>query len=417
MNAYVVHTRFNMAQTASASVDFRALIEKSPGLYLILDPELRVVAVSDDYCRRREDLIGLHISDMFPDCDTNPGTGGYAKLHESLERVLRLKRPDTMAIQRYDMRRPKREGGGFIEKHWSPRNSPILDENGEVRWIIHRVYDVTSAVLHPEANESRRRLAQNQARLILELQRDNEELAQLDTLRNGLLQMSRLNTVAMMASALAHDVSQPLTAARNYLSALKRGGTVVDPKAAELVEKLGQQIERAGDIVKTLRSYMSAGTTVHRPEDVAAVVADAARLAETAVKRAAAKFTVKVEPGLAPARMDRVQIQQVIVNLVTNAAEAVTGRERREIALSVRRDRDALRFDVADSGPGLPAEVASDLAEPFGSTKLMGMGLGLPIARQIVGEHAGALWFAPNSPEGTVASFTLALDAALPQHA
>ena len=402
-----------MAQSEVAPVDFRALFEKSPGLYLILDPRLRIVAASDAYCQttgiERDAVLGRDIFEVFPDDESRDGANGVANLRTSLERVLRLRRPDTMAIQRYDIARPQSEGGGFVEKHWNPRNSPILGDDGEVRWIIHRVYDVTGAVLNPDADESRRQLAHNQARLILELQRSNEELAQLDALRNGLLQMSRLNTMAMMASALAHDVSQPLTAARNYLGALRRGGTVTDPKSEELVAKLGHQIDRASDIVKTLRGYMAAGTTAHRPEDVASVVADASRLAEVAVRRAAAKLSATVAPGLPPVPMDRVQVQQVLVNLVANAAEAVTGRARREIALSVRSDGDVLRCDIADTGCGLPEDVSKGLSEPLASTKLMGMGLGLPIARQIVTDHKGTLWFSPNAPEGTVASFTLAL--------
>ncbi len=402
-----------------APVDFKALFEKSPGLYLVLDTELCVVAATDAYCRAvhgtREALLGLHIADVFSDREANPGGDGFAKLQESLERVLRLKRPDTMAIQRYDLRKPKRQGGGFIEKYWSPRNVPILDDDGDVRWIVHRADDVTSVVLGPPADETRERLARSQSRLILELQRANEELAQLDVLRDGLLQMSRLSTMAMMASALAHDVSQPLTAAKNYLSALRRGGMDGgDAKAEELLAKLAQQIDRAGDIVKTLRGYMSAGTTVHRPEDVEAVVADAVRLAESAVKRAGARLTIAVTSDLPPARMDRIQIQQVLVNLLTNAAEAVIGRAQREITVSVRQQDTALRFDVADTGPGLPEEVAKRLFEPFASTKLMGMGLGLPIARQIVGEHKGAMWVSPNTPEGTVVSFTLGREPAKP---
>ena len=401
-----------MALGASPSVDFKALFEKSPGFYLILDTDLRVVAATDAYCQAvrstRENLLGLRIRDMFPNPEGNPGVDGFDKLQVSLERVLSLKRPDTMAIQRFDIRRPKREGGGFIEKYWSPRNVPILDVHGEVRWIVHRVYDVTSAVLDPDADESRRMLARTQTRMILELQRANDELAQLDGLRSGLLHMARLSTVAMMASALAHDVSQPLTAARNYLNALKRVGTVADPKAEELIGKLGQQIERAGDIVKALRNQMAAGTTVHRPEDVASVVADAARLAEIALRRADARLTLAIAPGLPPVKMDRIQVQQVLVNLVTNAAEAVTGRATRAISIAVRLDGKDLLFEVADSGPGLPADVTQRLFEPFASTKLMGMGLGLPIARQIVSEHKGTMWVGPNRPEGTVVSFTLA---------
>ncbi len=122
-----------------------------------------------------------------------------------------------------------------------------------------------------------------------------------------------------------------------------------------------------------------------------------------------AKLTISVAPGLPPVSMDRVQVQQALVTLIANAAEAVAGRERREIGLSVWRDGNALRCDVADTGCGLPEDVAKGLFEPFGSTELMGMGLGLPIARQIVGDHRGTLWFSANTPEGTVASFTLAL--------
>ncbi|MEJ0027415.1 MAG: ATP-binding protein [Rhizomicrobium sp.] len=405
-----------MAQSPPAPVDFKALFEKSPGLYLVLDPELRIVAASDSYCQAmridREAVLGLNIFDVFPENPDREDANAAAEFRASIERVFRLRRPESMPISRYDVRLPQSEGGGLAERYWSPRNVPILDDAGEIRWIVHRVYDVTSAVTDPESDEARRRLARNQERLILELQRSNEELAQIDALRSGLLQMSRLNTMAMMASALAHDVSQPLTAAKNYLSALKRGGAVSDAKSEELIGKLAQQIDRASDIVKTLRGYMSAATTAHRLEDVASVVADAARLLESVVRRADAKLVIAVAPGLPPVQMDRVQIQQVLVNLVTNAAEAVAGQPLREIALTVRLDEDALRFDVADTGPGLPEDVGKRLFEPFASTKLMSMGLGLPISRQIVSGHKGTMWVSPNTPTGTVVSVTLALDRA-----
>ncbi|MEI9990076.1 MAG: ATP-binding protein [Rhizomicrobium sp.] len=405
-----------MAQNSPAPVDFKALFEKSPGLYLVLDPDLRIVAASDAYCHAmriaRDAVLGLNVLDVFPENPDGEGANAVAEFRASIERVFRLRRSDSMPISRYDIRLPPSEGGGRAERHWSPRNVPILDDAGEIRWIVHRVYDVTSAVTDPQSDEARRRLARNNERLILELQRSNEELAQVDALRSALLEMSRLSTMAMMASALAHDVSQPLTAAKNYLSALKRGGSPTGPKPEELLGKLAQQIDRAGDIVKTLRGYMSAGTTVHRREDVGSVVADAVRLFESAVRRADATLAVAVAPELPAVPMDRTQVQQVLVNLVTNAAQAVTGRERREIALTARLEENALRFDVADTGPGLPEDVGRRLFEPFASTTLIGMGLGLPISRQIVSEHKGTLWVSPNTPKGTVVSFTLALDPA-----
>jgi len=395
----------------SAPVDFKVLFEKSAALFLVLDRDLRVVAATDAYCQsvrsKREHLIGLTVAEMFPDRHNNPGAGGFEKLDESLRRVMRLRRPDTMAIQRYDMLRPKSDGGGFIEKYWSPRNSPVLDDDGEVRWIVHRVYDVTDAILNPEAEESRRELARNQERLILELQRNNEELAQLDALRAGLMKMARLSTMATMASALAHDVSQPLTAARNYLSALRRSRAGQNDKTDELIGKIAQQVERAGEIVKSLRSFMAAGNTVQRPERVDAVVADAVRLADSAIKAAGARLAVEVEPDLPPVTMDRIQIQQVIVNLLTNAAEAVEGRADRTIKLKAAAAPDGVRLVVSDRGEGLAPDIVKQFFEPLATTNLSGTGLGLAIAHQIVAEHKGTLAVAANAPNGAVFIVTL----------
>lgn len=402
-----------MAPSATAPVDFKALFEKSSGLFLILDPQLRVVAATDAYCRAirlpREAMLGEPLLSLFPGHESNPDSDAFDKLKESIERVLRLNRPDTMETMRYDLPRP--DGSGFETRYWSPRNSPIFDAQGNVRWIAHRVFDVTAAENDPEAIDVRRRLEQNQELVIAELRRSNEELARLDALRNDLLQMSRLNTMAMMASAMAHDVSQPLTAAKNYLSALKRSRDDV-PKSDDLIAKLAQQIDRASEIVKTLRGFMAAGSTAHKPESVRDVVEGAARLAESVIKVAGARLIVEVDPELPPVRMDRVQIQQVILNLVTNAAEAVSDQPVREIRIVASTAGPALCVDVSDTGRGLPKEVEQYLSEPMNSTGLMRMGLGLPISRQIVKEHDGAFWVKPNQPQGAVFSFSIALDAA-----
>ncbi len=408
-----------MAPEFAAPVDFKFLFEKSPGFYLILDRDLRVVGATDAYCRAvrntRENLLGLKVAQLFPDRQSNPGAGGFDRLQESLDRVLRLKRPDTMAIQRYDIPRSRREGGGFVEKHWSPRNIPILDESGEVRWIVHRVHDVTTEILDPEADESRRQFAHSQTRMIRELQSNNEELAQLDGLRAGLLQMSRLSTVATMSSALAHDVSQPLPAAKNYLGALRRGranGVFDDAKAEELLDKIGAQIDRAGAIVRDLRSFMASGSASRRAESVSVVVADAVRLGEAALRTADARLIVHVDPELPPVDMDRVQIQQVIVNLLANAADAVRGRSRREVTVRAALSDDALEIEVADTGIGLAPDVAERLFAPFASTQMIGLGLGLPICSQIVAEHKGVIGYRPNRPEGAIFRFTVACDRA-----
>lgn len=142
-------------------LDFRALFESGPGLLLVLDPELRIVAVTDAYLSatmtRREAIIGRAIFDVFPDNPEQADATGVANLRASLDRVLTARVPDTMAVQRYDIRRPDSEGGGFEERFWSPVNLPVLDSAGSLGFIIHRVEDVTEFVRlkHLESEQQR----------------------------------------------------------------------------------------------------------------------------------------------------------------------------------------------------------------------------------------------------------------------
>ena len=403
----------------SVAVDFKLLFERFPGLYLILDAGLRVVAVTDKYCQAirigRQEIVGRHFSEIFPQDDSRPNADSVAETIVSLERTLKLRRADPMPIQRYDIALPQSEGGGFQERHWSAMNVPVLDDGGQVLWIIHRVHDVTKSVLNANSEKSMQRLAQEQDLVIQRLRAANEELAELDELRRGLLEMSRLNTISTMASALAHDVSQPLTAAKNYLSALRRSratGSLDEQRMEEMIAKIALQIDRAGEIVQSLRTLMTAGTTVHRPHDVAAVLGEAVKLAGPILGQSKTELTLDIAAGLPAVTMDRIQIQQVIVSLVTNAVQAMEGLERRAIHIAARAEGATLRVDVADTGAGMPGDVAELLFEPFGATKLLGSGLGLPISRQIIAAHNGTLTVEPNQPGGTVFTFTLPLDAA-----
>lgn len=144
--------------------DFRLLFESAPGLYLVLTPALIIVGVSDAYLRatmtKRKDILGRHLFDVFPDNPNDPTATGVTNLRASLERVLTQKVPDTMAVQKYDIRRPESEGGGFEERYWSPVNSPVLGSHGELLYIIHRVEDVTEFVRLKEAEHEQTRLTE-----------------------------------------------------------------------------------------------------------------------------------------------------------------------------------------------------------------------------------------------------------------
>ena len=131
-------------------VDYRNVFESAPGLYLVLRPDFTIVAVTDAYLHatktRREEILGRGLFEVFPDNPDDPQATGVRNLNASLQRVLEKRAPDVMAVQKYDIRRPEAEGGGFEERFWSPTNSPVCDSRGEIIYIIHRVNDVTELV-------------------------------------------------------------------------------------------------------------------------------------------------------------------------------------------------------------------------------------------------------------------------------
>src|SRR5882762_10212913 len=138
------------ASLPSTPPDFQALFQSTPGRYLVLAPDFTIKAVTDAYLHatmtKREDILGRGIFDVFPDNPDDPAATGVRNLRTSLQRVLQNKTSDAMAVQKYDIRKPESEGGGFEERYWSPVNSPVLGPSGEVLYIIHRVEDVAEFI-------------------------------------------------------------------------------------------------------------------------------------------------------------------------------------------------------------------------------------------------------------------------------
>jgi PAS domain S-box-containing protein len=174
------------ADGPTAEIDYRALFESAPGLFLVLDPYLRIVAVSDAYLAAtmtvRDDIVGRGIFDVFPDNPDDPNADGVGNLRASLERVRDRAVADTMAVQKYDIRRPKSEGGGFEERFWSPVNSPLLDARGRLAYIIHRVEDITEFVrLTKLGTELTSRTAEMEAEVLRRAREIGEGNRQLTT--------------------------------------------------------------------------------------------------------------------------------------------------------------------------------------------------------------------------------------------
>lgn len=201
------------------------LFERAPALYLALDPQLRIVAVSDPYLAatmtRRDDLIGREIFDVFPDNPDDLSADGVKNLRQSLERVLEQLVPDTMAVQKYDIRRPAGQDEGFEVRYWSPINSPVLDERGRLVYIIHRVEDVTEFVRASELGTEqeavtsalRERTANMEAEILqrsAELREVNRELRAQHAVAIALAEAPTIETagtrvVAALGEALGWD--------------------------------------------------------------------------------------------------------------------------------------------------------------------------------------------------------------------
>jgi two-component system sensor kinase FixL len=232
----------------------------------------------------------------------------------------------------------------------------------------------------------------------------------LQELQDGLLHVSRLRSMGQMAAALAHELNQPLTATANYLRAALRMIEQPEPNVARVRQAMNlaaQQTLRSGEIIRRLRAFVARGEVAKRPESVAKVIEEASALALVGAKERGIKVLIRIDPDLPTAAVDRVQIQQVLLNLIRNAVEAMEGHEVRELSIGTATEAGSVLVSVADTGGGIPPEIETRLFQPFVTTKADGMGIGLSVCRTIVEAHGGRLWVEPNGSNGSVFRFTL----------
>ena len=225
-----------------------------------------------------------------------------------------------------------------------------------------------------------------------------------------------MSAIGQMAAMVTHELNQPLTAINNYMGAvgalLDRGGDLPLARLRGAVAGTGEQAVRAGQIIQRLRGLVSHGECEKRIEPVSPLVKEAAELVLLGTKDRGIGINV-VQNDLEGVAVvgDKIQIQQVLLNLLRNAAEAIADQEHREIGLLTEVRDDNVQISVVDNGPGLPDEVKAKLFHPFVSTKKTGMGVGLSICHTIIAAHDGRLWAEPNPEGGTI--FRLTLPAAL----
>jgi two-component system sensor kinase FixL len=235
---------------------------------------------------------------------------------------------------------------------------------------------------------------------------------QLKELQSELIHVSRLSAMGTMASTLAHELNQPLTAIANYLEAgrdmMDDGDAEMLPTVREAIDLAATEALRAGAIVRRLRTFVARGDIEKRVEGLSQLVEDASRLALIGARERGVRAFYSLDPTARTVLADRVQIQQVIVNLVRNAIEAMSDSVARDVTIATDAlSDDMVRVAVTDTGPGISPAVAAHLFEAFATTKESGMGLGLSICRTIVEAHGGRIWAEAGASGGTIMQFTL----------
>ena len=246
--------------------------------------------------------------------------------------------------------------------------------------------------------------------------RDLTERQQTETrlqeLQAELLHISRLTAMGEMASALAHELNQPLSAIANYMKGSRR---LLEKNAGEeanqvrnALDKAAAQALRAGDIIRRLRDFMAHGEIERRVEDIKKLIEEAMALALVGARERDVRVRFQFDSRSESVLADKVQIQQVMLNLVRNALEAMEKSPRRELLIATEvTDDGMLAISIADTGPGIAPQVAAQLFQPFVTTKRQGMGVGLSISRTIVEAHGGSISVEPRPGGGTVFRFTL----------
>lgn len=234
----------------------------------------------------------------------------------------------------------------------------------------------------------------------------------LRALQSELAHISRLTAMGEMASALAHELNQPLSAIANYLRGsrrlLDRGDPADRPRLSEALGKAADQAIRAGDVIHRLRDFVGRGETEKRIENLCKLIEESADLALLGERDLGVRLTIRLDPAAELALIDRVQIQQVLLNLLRNGLDAMRATPRRDLAISLEPGTEGLvTVSVSDTGAGIGAETMARLFQPFVTTKKDGMGVGLSICRTIVEAHGGTIWAETNPDGGATFRFTL----------
>ncbi len=247
---------------------------------------------------------------------------------------------------------------------------------------------------------------------VRDLTEHQQTQARLQELQSELVHVSRLSAMGEMASALAHELNQPLAAISNYMKGSRRllaaSSDPNRPKLENALDRAAEQAIRAGQIIRRLRDFVSRGESEKRVESLSKLIEEAGALGLTGAREQGVQLRFNLNPDHDLVLVDRVQVQQVLVNLFRNALEAMAQSPQRElIAANTQAADDMIEIEVSDTGSGFRENVKQNLFQTFFTTKETGMGVGLSISRSIIEAHGGRMWAEANPSGGATFRFTL----------
>jgi two-component system sensor kinase FixL len=361
----------------AAEARLRSILQTVPDAMIIIDERGRIESLSTTAERlfgfTTDEVVGQNISMLMP--------SPYREQHDA-----------------------------YIERYLSTRERRII---GIGRIVVGQRKDGTTFPMHLTVGELQAGERHHFTGFIRDLTDQQMTESRLKELQSEVTHMSRYTALGEMASTLAHEINQPLTAISNYLKGSQRLIDRLDgepvPMLRDAVGKAAEQALRAGQIIRRLREFVSRGESERRIESLPKLIEDASTLALIGIKEAGIEVRFRLDPRADQVLADRIQIQQVLVNLIRNAIEVMadSAPPRTLDIATVSGPDDAVEVSVADTGSGLAPEIMRHLFQPFMTTKRKGMGLGLSICRTIVEAHGGKIWVDAPPAGGTVFRFTL----------